>query len=267
MKSSSFTKVCLLTCTLILSNCSANGPTKIVIVTDYGDIVVQLYENTPQHRDNFIKLVKEGFYDGTLFHRVIKDFMIQGGDPTTKKINPGEPVGSGGPGYTVPAEFVPENIHKYGALAAARQSDQINPTRASSGSQFYIVRGKVFTEEALVQSEMQVAYGNARQMYYQYLKEEEDAMQKAGKTVDPDSAHFRAQRRAEVYLRENPYRMKEEYRQIYKTIGGTPHLDNEYTVFGEVLKGMDIVEKISAMETDDTNRPKTDVRIKKMMVK
>ena len=267
MNSSSFTKVCLVVCTLLLSNCSANGPTKVIIVTDYGDIELQLYDNTPQHRDNFIKLVKDGYYDGTLFHRVIKDFMIQGGDPNSKNAKPGDRLGGGGPDYTVPAEFVPENIHKYGALAAARQGDNINPTKASSGSQFYIVQGKIFNDKALDDVEMQFAYANARQMYYQYLKEEEDAMQKSGQTVDPDSAHVRANRKAETYLRENPYHMKAEDRQIYKTIGGTPHLDGEYTVFGEVIKGMDVIVKISEMETDDSDRPKTDVKIKKMRVK
>ena len=267
MKSSSFTKVCLVVCTLILSNCSANGPAKIVIVTEYGDIELQLYDNTPQHRDNFIKLAKEGFYDGVLFHRVIKDFMVQAGDPDSKNATPNQPLGPGGPGYTIPAEFDPENIHKCGALAAARLDDRANPTKASSGSQFYIVHGKICTEEYLEQVELQFAYSNARQMYYQYLKEEEDAMQKAGQTVDPDSAHIRANRKASIYLQENPYRMPEEHRQLYKTIGGTPHLDGEYTVFGEVIQGMEIVDKIIGMETDDNNRPKTDVRIKKMKVK
>jgi len=267
MKSSSFTKACIVICTLLLSNCSANGPTKIVIVTEFGDIELQLYDDTPQHRDNFIKLAKEGFYDGTLFHRVIKDFMIQGGDPDSKDAKPNAFLGSGGPGYTVPAEFVSEKIHKCGALAAARQGDNINPMKASSGSQFYIVHGKIFTEEQLEQVELQFAVSNARQMYFQYLKEEEDAMQKAGLKVDPDSAQSRANRRAAGYLRENPYRMPEEHRQVYKTIGGTPHLDGEYTVFGEVIKGMDVIKKIIEMETDDNNRPKIDVKIKKMKVK
>ena len=267
MKSSSFTKVCLVICTLILSNCSAKGPVNVVIVTEYGDIELQLYDNTPQHRDNFVKLVKDGFYDGVLFHRVIKGFMIQAGDPDSKNAKPGDRLGSGGPGYTVPAEFVSENIHKYGALAAARQPDQVNPAKASSGSQFYIVQGKIQTDEQLDQIEMQFAYSNARQMYYQYLKEEEESMRKALQTVDPDSAHMRANRRASEYLRENPYHMKAEDRQVYKTIGGTPHLDSEYTVFGEVITGMEVVSKIAELETDEVNRPKVDVKIIKMRVK
>jgi len=238
-----------------------------VIVTEFGDIELQLYDNTPQHRDNLIKLAKEGFYDGVLFHRVIKDFMVQAGDPDSKTAKPNQRLGSGGPSYTVPAEFVPENIHKCGALAAARQGDGVNPMKASSGSQFYIVHGKILKDEDLDNIEVQFAYANARQMYFQYLKEEEDAMQKAGQKVDPDSAHHRANRRATAYLQENPYRMPEEHRQLYKTVGGTPHLDGEYTVFGEVIKGMDIVDKIIGMETDEADRPKIDVKIKKMKVK
>ena len=261
MKSTPILNVYLLFCTLFLSNCSANDPAKIIIITDYGDIELQLYEKTPQHRDNFIKLVKEGYYDGTLFHRVIKEFMIQGGDPDSKDALPGTRLGGGGPGYTVPAEFVSEYFHKRGALAAARTN---NPEKASSGSQFYIVQGKVFTDAELDQVEIEIGTQGANQMLLQFLKEEEEAMQKAGQTVDPDSAQMRAFRRASAYLRENPYKMSEEVRQIYKTIGGSPHLDGEYTVFGEVIKGIEVIDKIAELETDDFNRPKVDVKIKKM---
>ena len=267
MKSSSIIKVSLLFCTLFMSNCSANDPAKIVINTEYGDIELQLFQETPQHRDNFIKLVKDGYYDGTLFHRVIKKFMIQGGDPNSKDATPGAHFGSGGPGYTIPAEFVTGYIHKRGALAAARLGDNINPTKASSGSQFYIVQGKVFTDEELDMVEVQIGQGRANQMLIQYLKEEEEAMQKAGQTVDSNVAYERAIGRATKYLSENPYRMSAEDRQTYKIIGGSPHLDGEYTVFGEVIKGMEVVDKIAELETDDANRPKTDVRIKKMTVK
>ncbi len=266
MKSLPIIKACLLFCTLLLCNCSANGPAKIVIITEYGDIELQLYDKTPQHRDNFIKLVKDGYYDGTLFHRVIKQFMIQGGDPNTKDAKPGTRLGSGGPGYTVPAEFVPEYIHKRGALAAARQGDNVNPEKASSGSQFYIVQGKVYTDEELNQEEAKMTMAKARPVAMQYVKEEEDAMQKAGQTVDPEVAQAKARERVMKYLEEHPYHMSEEARQVYKTIGGTPFLDTEYTVFGEVIKGMDVVDKIAAMETDQADRPKKDVKIKKMKV-
>jgi len=267
MKSSPILNVYLLFCTLLLSNCSANDSAKIIIVTEYGDIELQLFEETPLHRDNFIKLVNEGYYDGTLFHRVIRTFMIQGGDPDSRNARPGTQLGSGGPSFTVPAEFVPEYFHKRGALAAARQDERVNPTKASSGSQFYIVQGKVFTDAELDQVEVQIGTQSANQMLFQFLKEEEDAMQKAGQTVDPDSARMRAFRRASAYLLENPHKMKEEVRQVYKTIGGAPHLDGEYTVFGEVIKGMDVVDKIAELETDDVNRPKVDVIIKRMRVK
>jgi len=264
MKPSIFIKVCLLTSTLLFTKCSANDPTKIIIITDYGDIVLQLYDQTPQHRDNFIKLVKEGYYDGTLFHRVIKNFMIQGGDPNSKNAQPGERLGTGGPDYTIPAEFIPKYIHKRGALAAARNN---NPMKASSGSQFYIVQGKVYNEDELDAVEVQIAQQYAQQMYFQYRRDEEDAAQKAGQTVALDTLHARASRRASAWLRANPYQIMPEDRAVYETIGGTPLLDGEYTVFGEVITGMDVVEKIINADTDENNRPIKDVRIKKMKIK
>lgn len=204
--------VCLLFCTSLLCSCTAKAPAKIVIVTDFGDIEIELYDQTPQHRDNFIKLAKEGYYDGTLFHRVIRQFMIQGGDPDSKNARPGARLGNGGPKYTVPAEFVSEYIHQRGALAAARQGDNVNPTRASSGSQFYIVQGRTYTDEELDQYDQ----------------------------------------------------IKAEAREVYKTIGGAPHLDGGYTVFGRVIKGMEVVDQIADMETGGNNRPKVDVKIRKM---
>jgi len=263
MKSSLF-NIYLLSCMLLLSNCSANGPTKIVISTDFGDIELVLYDQTPQHRDNFIKLVKEGYYDGLLFHRVIKGFMIQGGDPKSKNAKPGERLGMGSPGYTVPAEFVPGFFHKRGAVAAARTD---NPEKASSGSQFYIVQGKIFTDEELNSLEVQFSNQMANQMFAQYLKEEEAAMQTAGKKINTDSVYMRAARRASAYIRANPFHISEELRQAYKTVGGTPSLDGAYTVFGEVVKGMDVVDRIVELETDNASRPKIDVRIKRMRVK
>jgi cyclophilin family peptidyl-prolyl cis-trans isomerase len=263
---SSVINVSLLFCVLFLCNCSAKVPAKVVIVTDFGDIELELYDKTPQHRDNFIKLAKEGFYDGTLFHRVIKDFMIQGGDPDSKKAQPNARLGDGGPGYTVPAECVPEYIHQRGALAAARLDARINPEKASSGSQFYIVQGKKQTDAELDRAEVQVATQNAQQMFVQYVKEEEETMQKAGETIRPDSAQIRAYRRASAYFEANPYHMKAEVREMYKTIGGSPHLDGEYTVFGRVIKGMEVVDKIADLETDDASRPKVDAKIKKIKI-
>lgn len=266
MKTLSVIKFFVLLCPLFLYGCSGGNTnsSKVVIVTEYGNIELELYDKTPLHKENFIKLVKEGYYDGTLFHRVIKDFMIQGGDPDSKNAAKGARLGMGGPEYTVPAEFVPEYIHKRGALSAARKGDQVNPEKASSGSQFYIVQGKKYTDDELNQVEAQIAHGQANQKYIQYLKEEEEAMRSAGETVDPKIAQEKAGKRASEYLQNNPYRMKKEDREIYKTIGGTPLLDQEYTVFGQVTKGMDVVDKIADLETDDADRPKKDVKIKKV---
>jgi peptidylprolyl isomerase/peptidyl-prolyl cis-trans isomerase B (cyclophilin B) len=261
-------KIFLLLCPLLFYHCSStsnsSGSVKIAIVTTLGEIEIELFDQTPQHRDNFVKLVNEGFYDGTLFHRVIKEFMIQGGDPTSKNAKQGERLGSGGPGYTVPAEFVPELIHKRGVLSAARQGDNVNPEKASSGSQFYIVQGKIFTDAELDQVENQIAMGKSQPIFTQYVKEEEDAMKNAGQTVDPEAAREKAITRATEYLQAHPYKMNEEDRQVYKTIGGTPHLDGAYTVFGQITKGLEVVDKIAALATDAADRPVKDVKITKM---
>ena len=191
----------------------------VLMQTTMGDIVIRLSDSTPLHRDNFLKLVKVGYYDSILFHRVIKDFMIQGGDPDSKRAAAGKPLGNGGPGYTVPAEFRKTLFHKKGVIAAARSGDNMNPTKASSGSQFYIVQGKVFTDAGL------------------------------------DSVET---------FRLNGRKIPAEQRQAYKTIGGTPHLDQGYTVYGEVVKGLNVIDKIAAVQTSkaqDRDRPLQDVRI------
>ncbi len=172
---------------------------KVIIHTDYGDMTAVLYNETPQHRDNFVKLIKEGWYNGSPFHRVIEGFMIQGGQNADGRLDPG---------YTVPAEFVPGKFHKKGALAAARMPDQVNPEKASSGSQFYIVQGKVLSEQEL---NMMAARYNLN-----YTTEEIDA---------------------------------------YTTVGGTPHLDGNYTVFGEVIDGFDVIDAIASVNTDRSNKP------------
>ena len=187
----------------------AQSMAKIVLIsTELGDIKIKLYDETPLHRDNFLKLVSEKYLDSTLFHRVINQFMIQGGDPDSKHAIAGSLLGNGGPSYTIPAEFRKGIYHKKGALAAAREGDQVNPTKASSGSQFYIVQGKVYTVEEL-------------NMFAQRM----------GKTFSPEQI------------------------KTYTTIGGTPHLDDNYTVFGEVIKGLDVIDKIASVATDKNNRP------------
>ncbi len=191
-----------------------SGNTRILMHTALGDIRLLLYDETPMHRDNFVELVQAGFYDGLLFHRVIKEFMIQTGDPESRDAAPGERLGNGGPAYTIPAEFNPKLYHKRGALAAARKGDPVNPARASSGSQFYIVLGKTFTDAQL------------------------KAMEQS-----------------------RPVPFTEKQKQVYSSSGGTPHLDYAYTVFGEVLDGMDLVDKIAELPTDQYDRPLEDLVI------
>lgn len=193
----------------------------VLLETSMGNMIVRLSDSTPLHRDNFLKLVKVGFYDSVLFHRVIRNFMIQAGDPESKNAKPGIPLGNGGPGYTIPAEFRTTLFHKKGVIAAARMGDNVNPEKASSGSQFYIVQGKKFSDVELDATEMS---------------------------------------------RLNGRKIPAGQREIYKTIGGTPHLDKNYTVFGEIIRGLDVLDKIADAETSkgaDRDRPVTDVRILK----
>lgn len=203
---------------IVATGCSQSEKKVAVLMqTTMGDVRLELCDETPQHRDNFVKLVGEGYFDGVLFHRVIENFMIQGGDPDSRTAQPGQFLGDGGPDYTIPAEFrYPALFHKRGALAAAREGDAVNPQMASSGSQFYIVWGKVFTDEEL------------------------DSMQ--------ERIHNRVQFEGEV-------------RETYKTLGGTPHLDGAYTVFGYVTEGLEVVEAIQKVATDENDRPTEDVRI------
>jgi len=212
-------------CTLVLlivtlSTIVAQKERKVIIKTNYGKVKLKLYNETPKHRDNFVKLAKEGFYNGTLFHRIIPEFMIQGGDPDSKNAKPDQRLGSGGLDYTVPAEFNPKFSHKKGALAAARTGDQQNPQKASSSCQFYIVVGKTYTDKELDQME-----------------------------------------------RSSKIKYTDQQRADYKTIGGTPFLDQNYTVYGEVTKGMDIVDKIAKTEVNKTDRPKEDIVMLKVKVK
>jgi cyclophilin family peptidyl-prolyl cis-trans isomerase len=201
---------------VFLTSCGLKGQfpfdntyAKVVITTDSGDIHLILYPETKLHRENFIKLIKEGFYDSLQFHRLIKDFMIQGGDPNSKNADKGELLGKGGTGYIIPAEILHQYYHKKGALAAARKGDQVNPNKESNGSQFYIVQGRVFTDSELDD----MVWGN-------------------------------------IHTPFSP-----EERQVYTTIGGTPHLDGSYTVFGEVESGLEVLDKLMNIPTDAYDRP------------
>ena len=234
------------------------------ISTNYGDIVVRLYDETPEHRDNFLKLAREGYYDGTLFHRVIKDFMIQGGDPDSKGAPAGKHLGAGGPEYTLPAEFVyPQYYHKRGVLSAARQGDQVNPERRSSGSQFYIVWGKKYTEQELKQMAAQLDGQRGQQIFNGLAAQHRDSIQTMYKAGDQKGLMALQQRLAaetDKILKSTPgFKFTPEQTRDYTTIGGTPFLDNQYTVFGEVVEGLDVVEKIQSVATGSADRPKEDV--------
>ena len=237
---------------------------KVIIKTTEGDITVRLYDETPLHRDNFLKLAKEGFYNGTLFHRVIKDFMIQGGDPDSKGAPAGASLGTGGPGYTVKAEFVyPQLFHKRGALSAARLGDEMNPERESSGSQFYIVWGKVYKPAELKQMEKQMAMQQEQQVFNTLVAAHRAEIMEMRRNRDRAALQelqdrLIAETKAQVKAAGAPA-FTAEQTEAYTTVGGTPFLDNQYTVFGEVESGLDVVEKIQTCEINHADRPLKDI--------
>lgn len=243
----------------------------VKIETTLGNIKVKLYNETPKHRDNFIKLAKEGVYDGTLFHRVIKEFMIQAGDPESKNAPKGKMLGSGDVGYTIPAEFVyPKYFHKRGALSAARQGDNVNPKKESSGCQFYIVTGKVYNDSTLINMErgmnenkVTLIFNNLAQKHMKDIYKMRKDNDEKGLLELQDKLIAQAEEEA---AKQPEFRFTPEQVEAYTTVGGTPHLDGEYTVFGEVVEGMDIVDKIQQVKTDRSDRPEEDVKIVKVEV-
>lgn len=254
---------------IIIISCSAtvkNENTIIVIQTTSGDIKIKLYDNTPVHRDNFIKLINSGFYEGISFHRVIKDFMIQAGDPVTKTgpvSNKADTLKT----YTIPAEFIGTNFHKKGALAAARQGSDVNPEMRSSGTQFYIVQGVKFTDEGLNQSEQRINGSIKQNLFNKLLKETADSISLSGKTISAGEIQEIASVKMFEYLtKTKEYKIPDDQRTIYKSIGGTPRLDGTYTVFGEVIEGLDIIDKIASVQTDASDKPLTDVKILKIKI-
>lgn len=249
-------------------NTPVTSDAKVLIHTSEGDIEVLLYGDTPKHQANFLKLAKEGYYDGTLFHRVINEFMVQAGDPDSKGAPAGKALGQGGPGYQIDAEFVyPKHFHKKGSLAAARTSDQVNPERKSSGSQFYIVTGKVYTPEELNQMEMQMKQSAMQGVFYQLANQHRAEIIKMQQEGD-QSGLMKLQETliAQAEQQTPDVALTEEQRTAYTTEGGTPFLDNQYTVFGEVTKGMDIVTKIEKTKTGANDRPEADIKILSMEV-
>lgn len=247
-------------------NAKAQDETKVLIKTNLGDITIKLYNETPQHRDNFIKLVQEHYYDSVLFHRVIRDFMVQAGDPDSKNAEKYAQLGTGGPGYTIPAEFVyPQYFHKRGALSAARQGDQVNPERNSSGSQFYIVTGKKYSKFQLQDLEEQLDKQQGQTIFNLLCGQNIDKIREIQASGDQDSL-MRLQdelvAKTEQMLKEQgPFKFTKEQVEAYTSQGGTPFLDNQYTVFGEVIDGMKVVEKIESAGTDTYDRPRKDISI------
>jgi peptidylprolyl isomerase len=270
-----------ITLTILMSMASINAAEKpsnnkdvmVELSTKFGTMKILLYGETPKHRDNFLKLVEKGFYNDLLFHRVIKNFMIQGGDPDSKGAAQGKQLGAGDVGYTIPAEFVyPKYYHKKGALAAARQGDQVNPEKRSSGCQFYIVQGKKLTDAEIKQMEYNLLGQAKESRFYEIVRERSAEIQKlrmeknqAG--LNNLQSEIVAQLEDEFKDKASQYVMSDEMKEVYKTVGGTPFLDNAYTVFGEVVEGLDVIDKIAAVETAPGDRPKSDVKMKIKVVK
>lgn len=271
-----FVAFCIIICLCYTALGNRKGPgdpqINVLINTSYGDIKIRLYNETPLHRDNFVKLVNDHYFDSLLFHRVIEGFMIQGGDPDSRHAPSGTFLGEGGPSYTIPAEFNPRLFHKKGVLAAAREGDLENPSQASSASQFYIVQGRVFTDSLLTVQAMRITRSklfnriinqpeNAELLvkYKQYVKKEltdsvkyvNDLIKKKVDAELPSAA---------------PYQFSKEQIEIYTTLGGAPHLDNSYTIFGEVYEGLEVVDKVAAQKVDKNARPMEDIRILKISI-
>lgn len=244
--------------------------TKVKLETTMGDIVVELYDETPQHRDNFVKLVQEGYYDGVLFHRVIKDFMIQTGDGNSKTAGPDATLGDGDPGYTIPAEFVyPKYFHKRGALAAARTGDQVNPERRSSGSQFYIVTGKIYSSDELKMMTQRLATVKKQDIFRRLVNENHAQIETLQRNQDNEGLNELQNRliqQTEAEAAQSPFSLTDEQIDAYTSVGGTPHLDGQYTVFGQVIEGMDVVDKIQNTPTGRMDRPVSDIKIVKATI-
>lgn len=264
---------CLMACTgnqKKTTDMETGNETLVRLETTMGNITIKLYNETPKHRDNFIKLVKEGTYDSTLFHRVIKNFMIQAGDPQSKTATDTTTLGNGDVGYTLPAEFNPKFFHKKGALAAARLGDDVNPKKESSGCQFYIVTGRKFSEAQMISMENQLNDARLENVFNELARKHMKEIYKMRKAGDNDGLlelqdSLETQARA-IVAKEPALKFSREQIAAYTTVGGAPHLDGAYTVFGEVTDGMDVVDKIQAVKTNRADRPETDVRILKATV-
>ncbi len=258
--------LCLFLGTVSCKSPVTNENTVVLMKTTLGDIKLKLYDGTPIHRDNFIKLVTSGIYDGVSFHRVINSFMIQAGDPLTR--TGGIPHGSDSLNtYTIPAEFNTSYFHKKGALAAAREGNDVNPEMRSSGTQFYIVQGTKFTDTDLDLAEQRINNNLKQAMFAKFIKQVADSSHSAGTGLTDGEIQEKASSLMFEFLTTNEnYIIPSEQRNVYKTSGGVPRLDRTYTVFGEVTEGLDVVDKIAAVSTDNSDRPLSDIKILKMRI-
>jgi cyclophilin family peptidyl-prolyl cis-trans isomerase len=254
---------------VLAAGCSSAGGgenPQILIKTTLGDIKVILYNDTPVHRGNFLKLVNSGFYDGISFHRVINGFMIQAGDPATRSV----PIDKGQDSlftHTIPAEFTKLHFHKKGALAAAREGNNVNPEMRSSGTQFYIVQGAKLTDEDLARQEERINNNIKQAMFNKLMFQVADSARKSGKTMSDAEVQGEASLRMFQFLTSlGSYKIPDDQREVYKTSGGVPRLDQTYTVFGEVIEGLEVVDAIAAVQTDPSDKPMTDVKILKMKI-
>ena len=255
----------LFTLGFIVTSCNKEKVTLVEIKTNMGDVTVKLYNDTPLHRDNFIKLCESGTYNGLLFHRIITGFVVQGGDPESKAKVPGAPYGRGSGGFTVPAEIRPHYFNKRGALIDAKQGDSTNYQRESAGTHFCFIQGIQHTDESLNNTEIRINNTRENWYYYQFkarLKEEKPEI------INDETLWMASARQMAIdtVTAIGPYRIPQEQREIYKTLGGSPHLDGSVTIFGEVIEGLDIVEKMSLVETDARDRPVNDVIIESTKV-
>jgi cyclophilin family peptidyl-prolyl cis-trans isomerase len=249
---------------IIITSCSGHnkGVMRAEIKTTEGNIVISLSDLTPLHRDNFVRLARSGFYDGVTFHRVIKDFMIQAVDASTR-----QDTSLFSDDYTIPPEISDSLFHKRGAVGAARTGDEVNPERNSSGTQFYIIQGKVYNDVQLASTIQRINFNRRQYLYNQALNDlHREALNSANPMTDDEIQQNAIIRTYEAMEAEGPYKMPEYHMRVYKTIGGAPFLDGAYTVFGEVIEGMDVVDAIANTQTDNSDRPVNDIRILKVKI-
>lgn len=242
----------------------------VEVQTEYGNMKIKLYDETPGHRDNFVKLTHQKYFDGTIFHRVIDGFMIQGGDPDSKGANAGVRLGEGGPGYKIPAEFRKELFHKRGVLAAAREGDKENPEKKSAGSQFYIAQGKVYTVEALDSLVLKINGKRKAAIFKKVQMEKAELLSKYqmdGEVEKLTEAIDNIKIEVDSLFNQAKLVLSNEQINVYTTIGGIPHLDGNYTVFGEVVEGMDLIDSIAEVKKDEFDRPLIDVDMKVVLLK